>query len=543
MKKYLDYYNDFKIKDIEDTFDGSFKTGINACIELCDRHAKNDPNKIALFYEGINGESEEVTFLKLKEESARIANFLTSQGIKEGEIISTLLPRTPELLYVVLGAWRAGVIYQPLFTAFGPDAIEQRLETSQAKLVFTDEVNYSKLLKVKIKPTAIVFKRDESFSIPSNAIDYKEVIPKQSIDFAPVLRGGEETFMLLSTSGTTGLPKGVPIPLRGLNAMKLYMDLAVDLRSDDRFWNIADPGWAYGLYYSITGPLINGNALMFYEGGFTAEDTYRLIKKYKITNLAGSPTAFRLLIGAGNKMANEIKGQLRRVSSAGEALNPEVIRWFKEELGTPICDHYGQTETGMMVNNHHALEHKINPGSMGFPMPGFQIAILDEDGKLAPANTPGILSVDIKNSPSLWFSGYYKKETPAIENGFYRTGDTAEMAEDGLITYVGRSDDVITSSGYRIGPFDVENSLIEHPSVLEVAVVGKPDPKRTEIVKAFVVLNKGYEASDDLKEELSLFVKDRLAAHAYPREIEFIEALPKTPSGKVQRFILRSMDK
>lgn len=543
MKKYLDYYNDFKIKDIEDTFDGSFKTGINACIELCDRHAKNDPNKIALFYEGINGESEEVTFLKLKEESARIANFLTSQGIKEGEIISTLLPRTPELLYVVLGAWRAGVIYQPLFTAFGPDAIEQRLETSQAKLVFTDEVNYSKLLKVKIKPTAIVFKRDESFSIPSNAIDYKEVIPKQSIDFAPVLRGGEETFMLLSTSGTTGLPKGVPIPLRGLNAMKLYMDLAVDLRSDDRFWNIADPGWAYGLYYSITGPLINGNALMFYEGGFTAEDTYRLIKKYKITNLAGSPTAFRLLIGAGNKMANEIKGQLRRVSSAGEALNPEVIRWFKEELGTPICDHYGQTETGMMVNNHHALEHKINPGSMGFPMPGFQMAILDEDGKLAPANTPGILSVDIKNSPSLWFSGYYKKETPAIENGFYRTGDTAEMAEDGLITYVGRSDDVITSSGYRIGPFDVENSLIEHPSVLEVAVVGKPDPKRTEIVKAFVVLNKGYEASDDLKEELSLFVKDRLAAHAYPREIEFIEALPKTPSGKVQRFILRSMDK
>ncbi|MFG1511410.1 AMP-binding protein, partial [Halobacteriovorax sp. HFRX-2_2] len=293
------------------------------------------------------------------------------------------------------------------------------------------------------------------------------------------------------------------------------------------------------LYYSVIGPLVNGNALLFYEGGFSTESTVRVIQKYKVTNLAGSPTAFRLLIGNGDEVSKAIKGQLRVVSSAGEPLNPEVINWFKNKLDVVINDHYGQTETGMTVNNHHELEHEIKPGSMGYAMPGYKVVILDENGKVAPPNTPGVIAVDIANSPIMWFKGYLKAETPAIANGFYTTGDTAEQTEDGRITYVGRNDDVITSSGYRIGPFDVESVLLEHPCVLETAVIGKPDPKRTEIVKAFVVLNKGFEASEELKEELSLFVKKGLAAHAYPREIEFIEELPKTPSGKVQRFLLK----
>ena len=231
---------------------------------------------------------------------------------------------------------------------------------------------------------------------------------------------------------------------------------------------------------------------------------------------------------------------MRAVSSAGEPLNPEVINWFDKHLAAPIHDHYGQTELGMVVNNHHRLSHPVHPGSAGFAMPGYRVAVLDDEGRELPPNEPGVLAIDIEYSPLLWFKGYWQQETPAIAGGYYRTGDTVELEPDGRISFVGRSDDVITSSGYRIGPFDVESALIEHPAVVEVAVIGKPDPERTEIVKAFVVLAAGVEPSDALAEELRQFVKRRLSAHAYPREIEFIDQLPKTPSGKLQRFILRN---
>ncbi len=238
-----------------------------------------------------------------------------------------------------------------------------------------------------------------------------------------------------------------------------------------------------------------------------------------------------------------MKGKLRVVSSAGEPLNPEVIRWFGEHLAAPIHDHYGQTELGMVVNNHHRLRHTVHPGSAGFSMRGYRAVVLDDTGKELPPNIPGELAMDIAKSPLMWFQGYHQAPTPSIAGGYYRTGDTVELEPDGAISFVGRADDVITSSGYRIGPFDVESALIEHASVVEAAVVGKPDPERTEIVKAFVVLKGGFEPSPALADELQQHVKKRLSAHAYPREIEFVEALPKTPSGKVQRFILRGKAK
>jgi acetyl-CoA synthetase len=288
--------------------------------------------------------------------------------------------------------------------------------------------------------------------------------------------------------------------------------------------------------------LLLGHATTFYDGPFTPESTYRLIRTRRITNLAGAPTAFRLLITAGPDAAAGIKNQLRAVSSAGEPLNPEVIRWFAEHLGAPIYDHYGQTELGMVVNNHHRLRHHVHPGSAGFAMPGYRVAVLGEQDQELPPNVPGMLAIDIARSPLLWFTGYFKQPTPAIAGGYYRTGDTVELELDGRISFVGRADDVITSSGYRIGPFDVESALIEHPAVVEAAVIGKPDRERTELVKAFVVLAAGTAPSDALAEELSLYVKRRLSAHAYPREIEFVEQLPKTPSGKLQRFLLRNAE-
>lgn len=281
----------------------------------------------------------------------------------------------------------------------------------------------------------------------------------------------------------------------------------------------------------------------FFDGPFSVESTYRMIETHGITNLAGAPTAYRLMIAAGAEAAGRAKGRLRVVSSAGEPLNPEVITWFRKHLDAPIYDHYGQTEMGMVANTHHRLVHPVHPGSTGFAMPGYRLAVLDDhDAELRP-NVPGVLAIDMAQSPLMWFRGYWKEEVPTIANGYCRTGDTVEMEPDGCISFVGRADDVITTAGYRVGPFDVESALIEHPAVVETAVVGKPDPERTEIVKAYVVLAKGYEPSEALADNLSQFVKRRLSAHAYPREIVFAESLPKTSSGKLQRFILRNREK
>jgi acetyl-CoA synthetase len=532
---YAEAAQNFSLDDLRALFSGDFETGINACVECIDRHPED---AVALDWESQDGRRQSFTFGEIREQAARFANVLAAHGVGPGDVVSGMLPRIPELLVTILGAWRAGAIYQPLFTALGPKAIEHRLQLADAKFVVTDAANRPKLDEVQgCPPIAVVAKAPG----PGD-INFAEALAAAAENFEPVLRPGSAVFMMMSTSGTTGLPKGVPVPLNALPSILAYMRDAVDLRPADTFWNIADPGWAYGLYYAVTGPLLLGHATTFYDGPFTPDSTYRIIRTHGITNLAGAPTAFRLLIAAGADAASGLAGQLRAVSSAGEPLNPEVIRWFAETLHAPIHDHYGQTELGMVVNNHHRLRHHVHPGSAGFAMPGYRVAVLDEAGAELPSNVPGMLAIDIKNSPLLWFTGYFKQPTPAIARGYYRTGDTVELEPDGRISFVGRSDDVITSSGYRIGPFDVESALIEHPAVIEAAVIGKPDFSRTELVKAFVVLAKTHAPGDELAEELAQYVKRRLSAHAYPREIEFVTELPKTPSGKLQRFLLRKAE-
>jgi acetyl-CoA synthetase len=259
----------------------------------------------------------------------------------------------------------------------------------------------------------------------------------------------------------------------------------------------------------------------------------------KITNLAASPTAYRMLMSAGEEAMTPIAQNLRVASSAGEPLNPEVIRWAERVLHCPLCDHYGQTEVAMVINNHHALIHPIKSGAAGLPMPGFKLAILDENLVEQPPNEPGVLAVSISQSPLYTFTGYWRAETPSVRGNWYITGDTMMKDEDGYFFFVGRNDDIITSSGYRIGPFDVESVVMEHSAVAEVAVIGKPDPVRTEIVKAVIVLKSGVEGTEALKVEIQQMVRQRLSTHSYPREIDFVASLPKTPSGKIQRFILR----
>ncbi len=539
IPSYEEFAAGFTSRQIMAELSGDLDHGLNACTECCDRHAHSD--RVALFWESKDGDSASLTFAELREHSARMANLLLSRGVKAGDRVAGLLPRIPELLVVMLGTWRAGAVYQPLFTAFGPRAIEHRVRASGARIAFTDGANRAKLDDVADCPPIVMVEGRDDDAAHSDGLGFWAELARRPAQFEPVARRGDDPFLMLFTSGTTGPAKGVMVPLKALLSFYVYMRYAVDLRAEDAYWNIADPGWAYGLYYAVTGPLLLGHATTLFDGPFSVDSTYRVIQKYGITNLAGAPTAYRLLIGAGPEAARQVRSQLRVVSSAGERLNPEVIRWFREHLDCPIHDHYGQTEVGMVLCNHHGLRHPINPGSAGLPVPGFRLAVVDEEGEEVSPGMPGILAVDRKRSPLFWFKGYWQQE-PRWAGGYHLTGDTVQQNADGSISFVGRTDDIITSSGYRIGPYDVESALIEHPAIAESAVVGKPDPQRTELVKAFVVLRSGYEPTTELVEELQRHVKTRLAAHAFPREIQFLEQLPKTPSGKIQRFLLRERE-
>ena len=513
MRDYFEAVRDFSAAALEKKIlQGSLSAGLNACVECCDRWAHD--GAVALEWYGASGDRKTVTFEQMRDDSARFANYLKSRGIGAGDVVAGLLPRVPDLFTVVLGAWRIGALYQPLFTAFGPAAVESRVTTaggSKAKLIVTDATNLPKLDGLADGPPTLLV--GEGFA---------EMLATQSSDFAPVMMKGTDPFIMLFTSGTTGKPKGVRYPLSLLLPVASYMRDAVDLQPKDAYWNVADPGWAYGMLYAVVGPLLLGHTTTFYEGGFTVESTLRILLDRKITNLAAAPTAYRLLMAAGDEAMAPIAHQLRVGSSAGEPLNPEVIRWADRVLHCPLSDHYGQTEVGMMINNHHALRHDIKPGAAGLPLPGLSMAILDEDLVAQPPNMPGVLAVNIPKSPLYSFVGYWKAETPNVRGDWYITGDTMTRDEDGHFFFVGRNDDIITSAGYRIGPFDVESVVMEHPAVAEVAVIGKPDPVRTEIVKAVIVLRAGVEGTEDLKAEIQQMVRQRLSTHSYPREIDFV---------------------
>jgi acetyl-CoA synthetase len=341
------------------------------------------------------------------------------------------------------------------------------------------------------------------------------------------------------TSGTVGKSKGILIPARALLSFHLYMKYAIDLRPEDRFWNVADPGWAYGLYYAVVGPLQLGCATYFNEHGFTAENTFDMLHRHRITNLAAAPTAYRMLMANDHLLTDSESFDLRVASSAGEPLNPEVVSWGEEQLGCPVKDHYGQTETGMTVCNYHALEHAVREGSMGYAMPGYRLVAVDGQFEEVSEGGTGQLAIDVEQSPLFFFQGYAGGRSDPFQGKYYLTGDVVKEHTDGAFSFVGRDDDIISSAGYRIGPADVESTLIEHESVAESGVVGKPDETRGSIVIAYVVLKQGFTPSQELSEELKRFVRNRLSAHSFPREIVFVQDLPKTPSGKIQRFVLR----
>lgn len=520
---------------------------------LCDRH---NPNQIALCYENAAGEKQTHTYGELTKLSKKFAAVLHKLGVKKGHRVAILLPKGPELFISALAVWRLGAIHVPLFTAFGPQAIAYRVNQSGAQIIITDSENRAKLSEKTSEFEAVDTSRIQVITAASQSEqDHRgksaDIPFWQSLNRAEPLSKnssvtGEDLFILLYTSGTTGQPKGVEVPVKALAAFEGYMRFGLDLRKDDVFWNIADPGWAYGLYYALIGPLLLGQTTIMYDGKFSVEEAYRILEDYEVTNFAAAPTVYRAMRAEGMPQETKEKLKLRVLSSAGEPLNPDVSAWAEIHFGVPIHDHYGQTEHGMIVNNHHEpeLQEPIKIGSMGKPMPGCRIVIVDEEGNELPTGEEGQIAIDVKHSPLLWFHGYYQDEKRTTErftkdSRYYLTGDNGSRDEENHFYFSGRSDDIITSSGYKIGPFEVESAMMSHQAVAEAAVVGAPDKKRGEIVKAFVVLRQGFEPSDELKEELSQFVKKHLSAHEYPREIEFVKTLPKTPSGKIQRFLLR----
>jgi len=525
-----------------DTYGGA---AVSAADFLCDRHL-NDPERIALIYDDGQGKKTTRTYQELFELSSRLAGFLQSQGVGQGDRVAGLLPKGLELVVTTLAVWRLGGVYIPLFTAFGPQGVSYRLNKGQAKVLVTDQGNRGKLDGMSSQDLASVSIMTIGKQAGQDDFDFWTELDRSEPFQELTLVSGQDPMILIFTSGTTGNPKGVPVPVKGLASFHAYMRFGLDVREDDTYWNMADPGWAYGLYYNLVGPLLLGKTIFFYGGAFTAENAYSLMRDTGVTNFASAPTAYRALKAAGHERVREYSPQLRVASSAGEPLNPEVISWFRENFDIPIRDHYGQTELGMVINNHQLpeLQAELKLGSMGQAMPGFRMVVVDQAGQEQGPGLEGQLAADTTASPLFWFSGYWQDEAKTMErytaDGRYcLTGDTVSYDQDGYFFFSGRSDDIILSAGYRIGPFEVESALMQHPSVAETAVVGKPDELRGELVKAYVVVHKGVTPSDDLAEELKNLVRDQLSKHQYPREIVFVDELPKTPSGKIQRFLLR----
>jgi len=487
--------------------------------------------------------ARDLTYGELRERSSRLAAALADLGVGPGDAVGTLMGKSVELVVTVLAIWRRGAVHVPLFTAFAPPAIVMRLKGSDARIVVVDADQRAKLDPSDDVPD------DAPWHIitlganpPDGDLSFETLAETSTPEVDPVMTGPAAPFIMIFTSGTTGTPKGVPVPVRALAHMAMYLEYGYDLREGDVYWNAADPGWAYGLYYAIAAPLAARRRSILLRPGFSPELSWRVLAEFGVTNYAAAPTVYRAM--RNSTVRSNVR--LRCASSAGEPLTPDLIPWAEATFGVPIRDHYGQTELGMVVANgwHPDVIADIKPGSMGAPLPGHRVEVLLEDAdEPAPAGTLGRVAVD-STAPLFGFVRYHDepKRTAqrfTADSRWYLTGDVALRDDDGCFFFSSRDDDVIIMAGYRIGPFDVESVLAAHRDVAEAAVIGVPDTMKGEVIEAYVVPRDGVTPSDALTAELQQHVKAKFAAHAYPRRVHYLDALPKTPSGKIQRFILR----
>lgn len=518
---------------------------VNMAYEAVDKHVhQGRGDKVAFIYKDDNRE-EIYSFEDLMKESNKAANYFKEKiGLEREDRVFVFMPRSPELYFAILGLIKAGAIVGPLFEAFMEGAVRDRLEDSGAKAIVTTPELMGRIPVEDLPELKYLVVVGDDVKETESVLDYNKDIQTMSEAFDLEWVGLEGGMVLHYTSGSTGKPKGVLHAHRAMIQQYQTAKWVLDLKEDDVYWCTADPGWVTGTSYGIFGPWLSGVTNVILGGRFHPEQWYDTLERYKVTVWYSAPTAFRMLMGAGDKLVEKFDlSALRHVLSVGEPLNPEVIKWGMGVFGKRIHDTWWMTETGaQMICNYPSMD--IRPGSMGKPIPGVEAAIVDDRGQILPPNRMGNLAIrkgwpsmmkEIWNNPAKYTS-YFMNDT------WYVSGDSAYMDEDGYFWFQGRIDDVIMTAGERVGPFEVESKLIEHPAVAEAGVIGKPDPVRGEIIKAFIALRKGYEASDELKEEIRLFVKNGLAAHAAPREIEFKDKLPKTRSGKIMRRVLKAWE-
>jgi len=489
--------------------------------------------------------SSDLTYGELKRESERFAAGLARLGVGKGDRVATLMGKSRSLIVTVMAVWRLGAVYVPMFTAFAPPAIALRLHGSGAKCVVCDASQEAKLEPGADIPTSPPWTTITTGPGNDGMLSFDAVASSSNDVVSPCATNGDDAIIHIFTSGTTGKSKGVVVPKRALAAFQAYAEFGLGLREDDLYWCAADPGWAYGLYFGILGTLTTGTRSLLLEGGFSPETTLAVLSRFGVTNFAAAPTVYRSLRAAGLTVPPGIA--LRCASSAGEPLTPDVNEWAETILGVPVSDHYGQTETGMLINNHlhPELRQPLKQGSMGQPMPGWSGVILHETrDELVGPNVKGRVAMDLERSPLAWFKGYPHEPEKSAEKfagdgRWYLTGDLGSVDDNNYFQFSSRDDDVIIMAGYRIGPTEIETVLGTHPAVLESAVIAVPDDIRGEVLEAFVVLATDAKPNRSLEQELQQWVKIRYAAHAYPRAVHFVDELPKTASGKVQRFVLR----
>jgi acetyl-CoA synthetase len=528
--------------------------GLNIAHEAVDRHARGDrASHVALrcLYRG--GDRVECSYAELGRLTNRFANVLSSIGIERGEVMCSLSGRRIELYVAAIGALKHGSVYCPLFSAFGPEPIRTRLGIARARVVVTTRAIYERKVSglraslPALEHVILIGDPKDTAGVPGT-LDYHELMAEASDDFQIADTRPDDIALVHFTSGTTGTPKGAYHVHRAVVAHSVTGRLVLDLHPDDIYWCTADPGWVTGTSYGIIAPLTNGVTSIVDEGEFDPERWYATLEREAVSVWYTAPTAIRMLMKAGTELAREHRfPALRFLASVGEPLNPEAVVWGEEAFGLPFHDNWWQTETGgIMIANFRSMD--VRPGSMGRPIPGIEAAVvrrLDEGGVevIEAPDEEGELALR-PGWPSM-FRGYLhepERYQHCFSGGFYLTGDLVRRDRDGYYWFVGRADDVIKTSGHLIGPFEIESILLEHPAVAEAGVIGKPDPVAGEVVKAFVTLKRGFAGSDALKLELLALARRRLGAVASPKEIAFVDSIPRTRSGKIMRRLLKARE-
>jgi len=506
-------------------------------------------DKLALIWEGFGGKEKRFTFNELRLASNTIGKFLTDLGIKNGDRVCLFLDKVPELYIGFLGILKIGAIAQPLFSAFGDESLYVRLENAQTNAIITQRKHVAKVRKIRDKlpflKHIIIIDYDDSKPLQEREIAFnlEQTAPVEKIKIYPT--EAESPSVLHYTSGTTGQPKGVQHVHYSLISQYLTTKWVLDLHEDDIYWCTADPGWVTGTSYGIIGPWSLGATQCVLDLGFGAENWYRFIEKNKVTVWYSAPTAIRSLMKAGDEIVNKFNmSTLRHLASVGEPLNAEAVVWSEKVFGLPFHDTFWQTETGsIMISNYPGM--KIKPGSMGKPFPGITGTVISAE-TYQPFDGPGKIGlIAFKPGWPAMMRTYWKNEKTyksKFVNGWYLSGDRASVDKDGYFWFIGRDDDVINTGGHLVSPFEVESALLEFPAVAESAVVSKPDPINMEVVKAFVALKPGYAPGSDIELEIMNFIRKKLSPLAMPQEIEFVESLPKTRSGKIMRRLLHAKE-